>query len=88
MVHFRGPEPSSPVQGQDFTITASLGYGPYTFSWRIGDGDLKTKTQEDPELKIGIPKHTSGNTLSLHVEDGIGDEDSETFIIIEADQSG
>lgn len=82
MVRLTNPTPSQPVAGETFSITASGGSPPYTFIWRVDEGESRTVTQDDPTLVIStVP---AGAELTVAVTDGTGSGDSDTFPIVRA----
>lgn len=84
MVDLINPTPARPVEGRQFSVTASGGSPPYTFIWGVDEGDTHTVTQDDPTLVINsVPE---GSNLEVGVEDGTGSGTSETYPI--TSQSG
>lgn len=83
MVDISDPTPNPPQAGETFTVTATNGVAPYTFTWVIGDGDEQSATQDDPEFAISVPAGTSGQDLHLKVKDGNGQRDAESWVIID-----
>lgn len=81
MVTLRLPEPDPPEQGKAFSITASAGVGPYTFKWKIDQGEWTEKTQPEADFEIVVPEGTRGKTLHIEVKDAADEEDSYSNII-------
>lgn len=79
MVELTDPSPNPAIEGRQFTVTASGGTPPYTFSWNVDDGPTHEVTQDDPTLTISsVP---SGSILDVGVEDGSGRGDADSYSI-------
>ena len=83
MVQLHSPNPSNPVAGERFSITARDGVGPFTFTVRIDDEPAKVVQQDDPDFKITLPAHSGGETLEIEVTDDSGESDKNCFSIEE-----
>lgn len=79
MVRLTNPSPNPAIAGRQFTVTATGGTPPYTFTWNVDEGDPITVTQDDPTLTISsVP---SGGELNVAVEDSTGGGTAETYPI-------
>ena len=82
MVDLTNPTPPNPIQGHEFSITATSGVAPYQFVWRVDDGENTTENQTNPTLTIDVPGSSAGDDLIISVTDGRQDQDIRTWIIL------
>ena len=81
MVDITDPIPPHPRQGEEFQVSTKSGSPPYTFVWRVDDGDNHTVHSSDGTCSLEVPRGTVGGILSIIVTDGNQEQSARSWII-------
>ena len=74
-VSLSDPNPNPPESGNACSVTATDGTGPYKFTWKVNDGVTNRVEQAGATLNIDIPPGSTGEILTVNVEDANQDSD-------------